>query len=168
MTTRIVTGGLEESPSNTTVDFDAGAMVSAWDFRFGLAARNLREPEFGEEDGNFVRVKRQFRAGVALTPRSMSKGVHGPFTLAVDADITTTPSLLGDVRRAAAGGEYWLLTGRLGLRGGMRWSTRGDSYRAVSAGVTVKLPKSIHVDAQLTDPRGDGEEEWTAGARVSF
>ena len=168
MTTRIVTGGLEESPSSTTVDFDAGAMVSAWDFRFGLAARNLREPEFGEEDGNFVRVKRQFRAGVALTPRSMPKGVHGPFTLAVDADITTTPSLLGDVRRAAAGGEYWLLTGRLGLRGGMRWSTRGDSYRAVSAGVTVKLPKSIHVDAQLTDPRGDGEEEWTAGARVSF
>ena len=168
MTTRIVNGGVEASPSRTTVDFDAGAMVSAWDFRFGLTARNLREPEFEREDGSFVRVERQFRAGAALTPRSLPTGIHGPFTLAVDADITTTPSLLGEVRRAAAGGEYWLLTGRVGLRGGMRWSTRGDSYRAVSAGVTVRLPKSVHVDAQLTDPRGDGEEEWTAGARVTF
>ncbi len=53
MTTRIVTGGVEESPSRTTVDFDAGAMLSAWDFRFGVTGRNLRQPEFELEDGNF-------------------------------------------------------------------------------------------------------------------
>ena len=133
----------------------------------GWRRRNLREPEFGEEDGNFVRVKRQFRAGVALTPRSMPRGFMGRLRW---RSMPISPDAKPSWRRAEGSGRRGILglTGRVGLRGGMRWSTRGDSYRAVSAGVTVKLPKSIHVDAQLTDPRGDGDEEWTAGARVSF
>ena len=51
-TARVVRGGIEAFDSRTTVDLDAGAMVSAWDMRFGLTARNLREPEF-QADGEW-------------------------------------------------------------------------------------------------------------------
>ena len=40
------------SEAATTFDLDAGAMVSAWDLRFGLTARNLREPEFQSGGGH--------------------------------------------------------------------------------------------------------------------
>ncbi len=101
-------------------------MMSAWNLRFGVTARNIMEPEFESEDG-MVRMKRQFRAGVALAPRALPTGVHGPFTVAIDADLTTTPDVRGERRTAAAGGEYWLAKGLVGVRGGVRWSTSGDS-----------------------------------------
>jgi hypothetical protein len=166
-TARVVRGGLETFDSRTTVDFDAGAMVSAWDVRFGLTGRNLREPAF-HADGGLVRMNRPFRVGAALAPRSLPTGVHGPFTLAVDAELTTTPGVRGDRRTAAAGGEYWLVKGLVGARAGVRWSTLGDSYRALSAGLTVRLPRSVHVEGQVTKPQESGETEWNLGARVTF
>jgi hypothetical protein len=181
-TARVVRGGVEAfepstgsgSPratsrgdSRTTVDLDAGAMVSAWDMRFGLTARNLREPEF-QVDGGMVQVNRQFRVGAALAPRSLPTGVHGPYSLAVDADLTTTPGPNGKRRSAAAGGEYWLARGFVGMRAGVRWSTLGDSNRAFSAGFTVKLPRSVFVEGQVTKPQDFGEDEWNIGARVTF
>lgn len=166
-TARMVRGGVETFGTRTTVDFDTGAMVSAWDVRFGLTARNLREPEF-PSGGEQVRMHRQFRVGVALAPRSLPTGVHGPFSLAIDADLTTTPDVWGDRRTVAAGGEYWLAKGLAGARAGVRWSTLGDSYRAFSGGVTVRLPRSVHVEGQLTNSNESDETEWTVGARVTF
>ena len=172
-TARIVRGGVDSagastsSASRTTVDLDAGVMVSAWDVRFGLTARNLREPKF-QTDAGMVRVNRQFRVGAALAPRALPTGAHGPFTLAVDADLTTTPDLTGDRRTAAAGGEYWLAKGLIGVRAGVRWSTLGDSGRAVSGGLTVRLPRSLHVEGQLTKEHESDENEWIIGARVTF
>lgn len=166
-TARVVRGGIEGFESGTTVDLDAGAMVSAWDARFGLTARNIREPEF-ETSGGTVRMTRQFRVGAALVPRALPMGVHGPFSLAIDADLTTTPDVRGDRRTAAAGGEYWLAKGLVGVRGGVRWSTLGDSRRAVSGGFTVRLPRSVHVEGQMTKPNESDDSEWTVGARVTF
>jgi hypothetical protein len=166
-TARLVRGGVEPFGSRTTVDFDAGAMVSAWDARLGLTVRNLREPEFPAGGGTF-RMHRQVRVGAALSPRSLPAGVHGPFTLALDAEMTTTPTEGGDRRTAAAGAEYWLAEGRLGVRGGVRWSTLGDSYRAFSGGLTIRLPRSAHVEGQVTKPQESGETEWLVGARVTF
>lgn len=166
-TARAVRGGGEASESRTTVDFDAGAVLSAWDVRFGLSARNLREPEF-HADGGLVRLDRQFRVGAALAPRSLPTGVHGPFTLAIDAELTTTISGTGDRRTAAAGGEYWVAEGLVGLRAGVRWSTLGDSYRAFSTGFTVRLPRSVHVEGQVTKPQDSGETEWSIGSRITF
>ena len=166
-TARIVRGGVDDFDARTTVDLDAGAMVSAWDVRFGLTARNLREPEFQTEGGT-ARMNRQFRVGAALAPRSLPTGVHGPFSLAIDADLTTTPEVRGDSRTAAAGGEYWLAKGLVGVRGGVRWSTLGDSRRALSGGFTVRLPRSVHVEGQMTKPNETDENEWTVGARVTF
>ena len=166
-TARVVSGGIDGLESRTTGDLDAGAIVSAWHMRFGLTARNLTEPEF-EGGGGKVRVKRQFRIGAALAPRSLPTGVHGPFTLAFDADLTATPDIRGDRRAAAAGGEYWLVTGAVGLRAGVRWTTSGQSDRAFSGGFTLKLPRSIHVEGQATRWDSTEETEWNVGARVTF
>jgi F plasmid transfer operon, TraF, protein len=166
-TARVVHGGIEGFEGRTTVDLDAGAMVSAWDMRFGLTARNLREPEFQFGEGH-VRMKRQFRVGAALVPRSLPAGVHGPFSLAIDADLTTTPDIGGDRRTAAAGGEYWLANGRVGLRTGVRWSTLGNSDRAFSGGFTVRLPRSLYVEGQVTKWDSAEDAEWNAGARITF
>ena len=155
------------SKQRTTFDLDAGAMVSAWDLRFGLTARNLMEPEF-ESDAGIVRMTRQFRVGAALAPRALPTGVHGPFTLAIDADLTTTPDVRGDRRTAAAGGEYWLAKGFVGIRAGVRWSTLGSSSRALSGGITVRLPRSIHAEGQMTKDNESNQSEWTVGARVTF
>jgi hypothetical protein len=172
-TARVVRGGIESLDAatdpglRTTVDLDAGAMVSAWDLRFGLTARNLREPKF-QTEGGMVRMSRQFRVGAALAPRALPTGVHGPFTLAIDADLTTTADVRGDRRTAAAGGEYWLAKGLVGLRAGVRWSTLGDSSKAFSGGVTVRLPRSLHVEGQMTKENEGQENGWIVGARVTF
>ncbi len=168
-TTRVVSGGLEDLASRTTVDFDAGAMVSAWDMRLGLTVRNLREPEFDAgEAGGPVTLKRQVRVGAALAPRSLPSGVHGPYTLAVDADLTTTAGAFGERRGAAVGGEYWLAAGRVGVRGGVRWSTLGDRNRALSGGLTVKLPRSVYAEGQVTKADEADEDQWNVGIRVTF
>jgi len=166
-TARVLRGSIKGSDARTTVDLDAGAMVSAWDMRFGLTARNLREPEFQAEGGR-VRMTRQFRVGAALVPRALPTGVHGPFTLAIDADLTTTPDVRGDRRTVAAGGEYWLAKGLVGARGGIRWSTLGDSRRALSGGFTVRMPRSVHLEGQVTRQNESDETEWAVGARVTF
>ena len=166
-TARIVRGGFDDSDTRTTVDIDAGAMVSAWNLRFGLTARNLREPEFQIEDG-VVRLKRQFRVGAALAPRALPTGVHGPFTVAVDADLTTTIGVRGERRNAAAGGEYWLSEGLLGVRAGTRWSTLGAPNTAYSGGLTVRLPRSIYVEGQMTNGSAFDGDEWSVGARITF
>lgn len=166
-TARIVRGGFENADARTTVDLDAGAMVAAWDVKFGLTARNLREPEF-EGPGGGVRMQRQFRVGAALAPRSLPAGVHGPFSLAIDVDLTTTPDVQGKRRMAAAGGEYWVAKGLVGARAGVRWSTLGDTHRAFSGGFTVRLPRSVHIEGQVTKDNEFEEAEWSIGARVTF
>ena len=166
-TARVVRGRIGEFESRSTLDLDAGALLSAWGLRFGLTARNLREPEFEAVDG-VIALKRQFRVGAALAPRALPTGVHGPFTVAIDVDLTTTPELRGNRRMAAVGGEYWFADGLVGARGGARWSTLGDSRRAVSGGFTVRLPRSLHVDGQVTKDNELDGNEWTVGGRVTF
>lgn len=167
-TARLVRGGIEGFSTRTTVDLDAGAMVSAWDMRFGLTARNLRGPEFDSGNG-VVKMERQFRVGAALVPRALPTGVHGPFSLAVDADLTATPDPISGARRTvAAGGEYWIAKGLVGVRAGASWSTLGDSRRGLSSGFTIRLPRSIHAEGHVTKASDSDDIEWTVGARVTF
>jgi hypothetical protein len=168
-TARLVRGGIEGTPSRTTADVDAGAMVSAGTIRVGITGRNLKAPEYQAPEGP-VKTRRQVRIGAALVPRSLPSGVHGPFSLSFDADLVKTPSPAGDdVRMAAVGGEYWLGQGRLGARGGLRWNTLDADHRAVSGGLTLRLPRSVFVEGQVTKPtRGDTDNEWQVGVRLTF
>jgi hypothetical protein len=166
-TVRLVRGAVEGFQGTTKVDVDAGAMVSAGDVRLGLTARNIRQPAFEGEDGP-VRLRRAFRVGAAFAPRSLRAGAHGPFTLAFDADLTAAEAPFGDDREASVGGEYWLLQGRFGTRAGVRWSTLKRGNRAVSGGLTVKLPRSLFAECHVTKLNESEGIEWGIGTRVTF
>ena len=166
-TARVVRGGVDPFDSRTTLDLDAGALASLGNVRLGITGRNLRQPEFDTDAGG-VRVTRQVRAGVALAPRSLPDGVHGPFSLAFDADLTRTSGPDGDLRMAAIGGEYWFAHGHLGARAGVGWNTVNAPDRAISWGITVRLPRSFFAEGQLTK-RAKGEDaSWNIGMRVTF
>ena len=52
--------------STTRLDLDVGVMVSLGAVKFGFVGRNLREPEFALSDDASVRLRRRFRAGLAV------------------------------------------------------------------------------------------------------
>ena len=166
-TVRLVSGGSRPLDTRTTVDLDAGAMVSAGNLRLGITGRSLRKPEFEGPSGP-VAVARQVRAGVALVPRALPSGVQGPYSLAFDADLTETSHPSGAFRLMAVGGEYWIAKGLVGARAGIRWNTLETEFRAVSGGITVRLPRSIFVEGHVTKPHKEDETEWSVGARVTF
>jgi hypothetical protein len=166
-TTRLMTGSLEPFQGTTTVDFDAGAMVSVGSVRLGITGRNMREPEF-ESAADPLVMKRHFRFGAAVVPRRLPTGVHGPFSLAFDIDLTAAAPANGRSRWSAVGAEYWLWQGRLGARAGVRWQTHGDARAAYSVGATMRLPRSIFVEGQLTEPVESGERQWSIGARLTL
>ena len=166
-TIRVTHGGFEGLAARTTVDFDGGAIFSASDFRVGLTGRNLLRPEYQSDSGVFA-LSRQVRAGVAYVPRSLPTGVHGPFSVAFDADLTRTQAPEGERRDAAAGAEYWLAGGKFGVRSGIRWSTLTGSNVALSGGATVGLPHSAFVEGHLTKEQDSDNTEWGIGARFTF
>jgi hypothetical protein len=143
----------------TAFDLDGGAIASVGDVRVGLTARNLRHG---------LDTPRQVRAGVAFTPRSLSAGAYGPFSLAFDADLTRTSTGSGETRRAAIGAEQWWAAGKLGTRAGVHWSTLNTAQPAISGGFTVRLTHLVFVEGHLTKGRGAGESNWGVGARMAF
>jgi hypothetical protein len=166
-TLRLVSGGVDGLDGRITADLDLGAIFSVGTVRLGLTGRNLRAPEFTGESGP-VRMNRQVRVGAAYVPRSLSAGVHGPFSVSFDADMTKTRTPEGDARFAAIGGEYWVLQGRLAGRAGLQWDTLRTSNYAISGGVTVKLPYSLFGEGHLTKKNDSGDLAWGIGTRVTF
>jgi hypothetical protein len=166
-TIRVAHGGFEGLTDHTGVDVDAGAILPLGNVRVGVTARNLSAPSYETGEGEFT-MSRQVRAGVAFAPRSLSSGVHGPFSVAFDADLTKTQTPDGELRDAAAGAEYWIAKGKLGVRGGVRWSTLTGADAAVSGGLTVGLPHSAFVESHVTKLRDGDETEWGVGARFTF
>ena len=125
--------------ARTSTDLDLGLLVGSPAFRFGLVARNMRRPSFAGSDEGRLRLERQVRAGVAVQ-------AVGALLVAVDVDLTRTPTVLGDRRNIAVGGEHWF--GQwLGLRGGARWNLEADTRAAVGAfGFSVALTSGLYLD----------------------
>ena len=165
-TVRLVTGGIETFESRTTVDFDAGAMWSAGNLRLGVVGRNLTQPEFERWTGT-VALKRQVRIGAALTPRSLPTGVHGPFSLAFDADLTTTPSRGG---RPPDGCRWW---GILAGSRAYRWSGRSSvehhwPSQAGPVGGPDGWTDRVDFRGGSNDQSRRRAREWSVWIRVTF
>jgi len=151
--------------SETHGDFDVGAMAAFGGVRLGLAVHNVTAPEIGSGDA-VVELPRQARAGVSLT----SAGLGGTDNLivALDADLTRTPTAVGDERHVAGGAEAWMFRRRIGLRGGLSWSTVGDARLAYAAGGSVALLRWLYLDGEATIGNDQARQGWGLGARVTF
>jgi hypothetical protein len=149
---------------DTSGDLDMGAMFAANRVRLGLAARNLRTAAFTDGVAYFE-LPLQVRAGAAFTAATAPPA---EIVLALDGDMTTTPTPFGDARHLAAGAEAWLLNRTIGVRGGVGINTIGETRRSGSVGVSVALRSGLFADAHLT--RGDDEARngWGFAVRMSY
>lgn len=145
----------------TEADLDLGAMASFGRARVGLAVKHMREPEFGD-GANRIVLRRQARAGAAYLARRSS------LTVAVDVDLTKTPTAFGEARHVAAGAEAWVLQRRIGLRGGVSANTVGETSTSTSAGVSLAARAGFFVDGALTIGSDRSREGWNVGLRLTF
>jgi hypothetical protein len=147
--------------SSSAFDVDAGLLASFGRVRVGLTGRNLVAPEFEAPDGSRLGLARQVRAGVALVPSDR-------LLLALDADVTRTPTAAGDRRNVAAGIETWFAKRRVGVRGGFRVSTAGDARPVGAIGGSFGPFRAFWVDGQYTAGVDEGDRGWSVGGRVSY
>jgi hypothetical protein len=148
----------------TRADLDAGAMAALGRVRLGVAVKNLRAPEFSEGD-RLIQLSRQVRAGASVKAGAPERA---EITAAIDADLTTTPTAVGDERHLAAGLEAWLVNRSVGLRGGVGMNTIGESRRSGSVGVSVGLRAGFYLDGQLTRGSDEARNGWGFALRVTF
>lgn len=152
---------------STTFDVDAGVMVAVQRFRLGLVARNLTTPAFGVDDpGDIgaIELSREVRAGAAWG--STWPGITR-LIVAADADLASRVTPFGDRRDVAVGVETWWMAQRLGVRGGVRRSTIGESRAAATAGISAALKAGMLIEAHAAFGRKE-ERGWSVGVRAGF
>ena len=147
---------------STKFDADIGVMATRRGLKVGLTVRNLSQPEFrtGVDGGGSLSLRRQARAGVAVTP---SDG----WVVAADLDLTRNRDSLGDERSFAAGSERRI--GRKAfVRGGLRVNTAGPRNPAVAAGGSYAVAGSLLLDAQVTGGSHRAPRGWGVSARFVY
>jgi hypothetical protein len=149
----------------TRAGLDLGAMASFGRMRLGLTVRNVNEIGFGS-GVDAVTLERTARAGAAFS--TGTRGVIGTATIAFDADLNRMPTVFGDERRMALGGEAWTAKKTFGVRGGANVNTIGDRRTALSAGVSAMLRSRTYVDAEATGGTDAGRRGWSADLRLTF
>jgi hypothetical protein len=147
--------------ADNTFDVDVGAMLDLGTARLGLAARNLREPEFEAAAEGRLKMQRQARAGVAILPTRT-------LTLAGDVDLTCTDTATGERRHVALGAEQWLANRRVGVRAGFRGSTIGDLRPLLAGGISVAARSSVWIDAHVSRGERGEARGWGVATRVGF
>lgn len=154
-------------PVDSSADLDGGVLVIAGPVRFGASVKHIFEPTVGEVDGDpgFV-LARQARAGVAWMYGQQGAPVR--VTVAGDADITRTPTVIGEARHVAAGTEVALPQAHLTVRGGLSWNTVGDKSRSASTGVSIGLGRGFYFDAARTFGTDRSRKGWSAGFRLTI
>jgi hypothetical protein len=149
---------------HTHGDLDVGAMANLGLVRLGVSVKNLRKPEFAEGDAQ-LELQRQARAGASVRTGSLQRvQIVG----AVDADLTTTHTAVGDERHLAAGAEAWLGNRAIGVRAGVGVNTIGARRRSGSVGLSIALRGGFYLDGQLTRGDDDVRNGWGASLRVTF
>jgi len=154
---------LVHGDGDLTGDVDAGLMAWVDRFRFGLVARNLTTPEFGD-GSSAIELDREVRIGGAWG--SGWTGISR-VVVSVDGDLMSRATPAGDRRDIAGGLETWWLSQRIGVRGGVRRSTIGEARSAVAAGISAGLKPGMLVEAHVMRGKDD-ERSWSIGARMTF
>jgi hypothetical protein len=147
-------------------DLDLGAMVSFTRVRMGISVRNVTTPEFGDTDAVRMELGRQARAGLAIL-----SGRAGPIeqmTVGVDADLTRTPSVFGDLRHTAAGVEVMLAGRRLALRGGVSRNTAGLERSSRSTGISFAPLRGVFIEAARSFGADESLRGWSSSVRFTF
>jgi hypothetical protein len=145
------TAGVVHGNGATAFNADAGVMLAGTLGNIGLTVHNLTAPLLGD-----VRLERRVRAGVSLH-------VTRAMTVAADAELTATPSPLGEWREAAAGVEAHVHP-RVWVRSGVHWNTAGSIAAPVmSVGSSIELYGSFRADAQASFGSQDGNRGWGVG-----
>lgn len=148
----------------THADLDVGVMAAFSRVRIGASVKHMSQPEFGDGPTGFE-LKRQARAGLAIF--GAAHGVLDAMTAAIDADLTRTMTVVGDVRHVAAGAEAWFLRRRLGLRAGVSANTVGDVGHSMSAGISLGAQR-LYVDGAVTAGSDRSREGWGISLRLTF
>jgi hypothetical protein len=156
---------LLRAQSETHGDLDVGAMAVFGAARFGLAIRNVTAPEVGNGAAAVV-LARQARAGLSLTAAGIGRA--DSVTLAFDADLTRTTTAVGGERHVSGGIEAWMLTRRIGLRGGLSANTAGGARPVVAGGASVALRSGMYLDGEATVGADQARRGWGVGLRVTF
>lgn len=154
-----------EGKGETHPDLDMGALATFGGVRVGLAVKNIRQPEFGPADDRQA-LKRQARAGFAVI--SQPKAVINQIVVAIDADLTTRATALGDARYVAGGVETWMLKRRIGLRAGVSANTIGERQMSPSGGVSLAARTGLYLEGQYTAGADQARHGWGFDLRVTF
>jgi len=151
--------------TRTHGDLDLGAMAVFGAVRFGIAVKNVTQPTF-QSDTGAITLQRQVRLGVAAM--SPAGRTAGPVTIAVDADLTRTPTATGDARHVAAGLDLGLFRRMLSVRGGVAANTVGGARPTGSGGVSLALRSGLFLDAQATAGNDQARRSWGIALRVIY
>jgi hypothetical protein len=149
----------------TSGAFDVGVMVTVPHVRIGLTIKNVNEPEFGDGSDQ-LRLERQARVGLAFLAARF--GPVENIIASVDADLTRTATVVGEVRHVAAGAEGWLLGRRVGVRGGVNANTTGEANVTGSGGLSLGLRAGFYFDAALTFGPDLTRKGWATALRAAF
>jgi hypothetical protein len=148
----------------TRADLDFGMLATFGTARIGLTVKNLRTPTLGEGDRR-LEFHRKVRAGAAWMTGAQGRPA---LTAAVDADLTTTRTDLGDARHVAAGAEVWTPGRQLGARGGASYNTVGDARTAVSGGLSASIAQGTFIDVEMTRGADLIRRGWGLSLRLTF
>ncbi len=159
-----------EGRQTGTFDLDLGVMAAAGPLKAGMTVRNVRAPGFATPDGDELQLPRQVRVGVAVAPghEALLHASEDTFLVALDVDVTRTPTPIGDRRMVAAGVEQWLRGHRLGLRAGVRANTLGAARPAATAGISLGVRAGVFLEGHAARGGRDADRGWGLGLRVGF
>jgi hypothetical protein len=156
---------LLRAEGDTHAGLDVGALANFSGLRIGLVVKNLGEPSFGA-GADRLDLVRQVRTGVALVGRG--RGALTQVAVAMDADLTTTPTAAGEERHLAGGLELWMAQRRVGVRAGAARNTIGDPRSSASAGLSVAVRSGTYLDTQLTGGSDPMRKGWGIDFRMTF
>ena len=93
---------------------------------------------------------------------------HRRATAAIDADLTTSTTVLGDERRISGGGELWTTGGRSACAAASASTRLATAGRRSAAVLSAALKRGMYAEGELTGGTDQGRKGWGVALRVTF